>query len=77
MDILQETSLKLLADPHKLKCIKKYYGEDKLKNELERKFNYLLTNQLYQHLIETIRSELIIDSVIRDIINQVSLNHNP
>ena len=48
----------------------------KIKNELERKFNYLLTNN-YINILLKLLDQLIIDSVIRDIINQVSLNHNP
>jgi len=74
---LNEKHLKLLADPHKLKCKKIYRHEDKLKNELEYKFNYSLTNTLYQHILDTIRTELIIDSVIQDLTNQVILDHNP
>ena len=74
---LNEKHLKLLANPHKLKSKKIYRHEDKLKNELEYKFNYSLTNTLYQHILDTIRTELIIDSVIQDLINQVILDHNP
>ena len=70
-------SLKLLADPTKLREKKKVYKIDKFKNEIECKFNYRLNNIIYQHIINTIRTELIIDSVIQDIINQVSLNHSP
>ena len=70
-------SLKLLADPTKLREKKRIHKVDKFKNEIESKFNYGLNNITYQHIINTIRTELIIDSVIQDIINQVSLNHSP
>ena len=78
MNELQEKSLKLLADPYKLKDIrKKNNNQDRLKNELEYKFHYPLTNKLYQHIVQIIKQELIIDSCIQDIINQVSLDHSP
>lgn len=78
MDELHEKSLKLLADPCKLKDIrKKNNSQDRLKYELEYKFHYPLTNKLYQHLVKIIKQELIIDSCVQDLINQVSLNHNP
>ena len=72
-------SLKLLAVPHKLReqKQKKYIPMSRLKNVIEYEFNYKLTNTSYQHIMNTIRSELIIDSLINDIINQVVLNHNP
>ena len=70
-------SLKLLADPNKLREKKRIHKVDKFKNEIECKFNYRLNNIIYQHIINTIRTELIIDSVIQDIINQVSINHSP
>ena len=78
MNELQEKGLKLLADPCKLKDIrKKNNNQDRLKNELEYKFHYPLTNKLYQHIVQIIKQELIIDSCIQDIINQVSLDHSP
>ena len=55
---LNEKHLKLLADPHKLKCKKIYRHEDKSKNELEYKFNYSLTNTLYQHILDDFASSL-------------------
>tara|TARA_Y100000768_G_scaffold343106_1_gene288588 strand:+ start:857 stop:1111 length:255 start_codon:yes stop_codon:yes gene_type:complete len=74
----KEKQLKLLADPHKLK-IKKFVitTEDYFKTQMERKFGYLLNELLYQHILKIIKTELIIDSVIQDVINQVILDHNP
>jgi len=70
-------SLKLLADPRKLKGMKRNMFPDKFKREIETKFNYKLNNIIYQHILETIRTELVIDALLNDIINQVNLNHNP
>ena len=77
MDEFNLKSLKLLADPNKLREQKKYIPMNRLKNAIESEFNYKLTNTTYQYIQNTIRSELIIDSTINDIINQVVLNHNP
>lgn len=70
-------SLKLLADPRKLKGVKRNMAPDRLKHEIEVKFNHKLNNITYQHILEIIRTELIIDALLNDIINQVNLNHNP
>jgi hypothetical protein len=74
----KEKSLKLLADPFKLKDIS--YNpkkNDSFKNELEYKFNYKLSELLYESITQEIEGLIIIDSVLHDIINQVNLNHNP
>jgi len=70
-------SLKLLADPNKLRGKKVNIPSDRLKHEIEVKFNYKLNNIIYQHILETIRTELVMDALLNDIINQVTLNHNP
>ena len=70
-------SLKLLANPHKLKDHKIYTPPDKLKSAIESKFNYELSNTTYQHIITIIRIELVIDALLNDIINRVILGHNP
>ena len=71
-------SLKLLADPHKLiKHKHKPVPYERFKQSLESKFNYGVDNNLYSHLLGIIQVELSIDAVIKDIINQVVLNHNP
>ena len=74
----KEKSLKLLADPCKLKDIQynpKY--KDSFKKELDYKFNYEVTDTVYNHIVQEIKTMLLIDSVLQDIINQVSLNHSP
>ena len=71
-------SLKLLADPHKLRESKKMPMQyDRFKQSLESKFNYTIDMPLYSHLLKVIQTELIIDSVVKDIINQAILNHSP
>ena len=77
-DEFKKKQLKLLADPHKLKT-KKFVitTQDYFKTHMERKFGYLLNELLYQHISKIIKTELIIDSVIQDVINQVILDHNP
>lgn len=74
----KEKSLKLLADPCKLKDIQynpKY--SDSFKKELDYKFNYEVSDVVYNHIISDIKSILIIDSVLQDIINQVNSNQSP
>ena len=74
----KEKSLKLLADPCKLKDIQynpKY--RDSFKKELDYKFNYEVSDTVYNHIISDIKSILIIDSVLQDIINQVNSSQSP
>lgn len=74
----KEKSLKLLADPCKLKDIQynpKY--SDSFKKELDYKFNYEVNNTVYNHIVQEIKTILLIDSVLQDIINQVSLDQTP
>ena len=71
-------SLKLLADPCKLKDITYVPREvDKMKDILESKYNYKLSSIVYDKIKYDIKELLIIDSVINNIINQVSLDQNP
>ena len=78
MDELRIRSLKLLADPHKLKDPKKrLIPYDRFKHEIESRFNYTIDDRLYQRILTTIRTELIINSVVRDIIDQAILSHSP
>ena len=71
-------SLKLLADPHKLKKYKHISVQyDGFRQSLESKFNYDIDNNLYSHLLGIIQVELRIDAVIKDIINQAILSHSP
>ena len=74
----KEKSLKLLADPCKLKDIQynpKY--SDPFKKELDYKFNYEVTDTIYNYIVQEIKTILLIDSVLQDIINQVSLDQTP
>lgn len=73
-----EKSLKLLADPYKLKEIQynpKY--KDSFKRELDYKFNYEVSDTVYNYVVQQIKTTLLIDSVLQDIINQVSLDQIP
>lgn len=73
-----EKSLKLLADPYKLKDIQynpKY--TDSFKRELDYKFNYEVSDIVYNYVVQQIKTTLLIDSVLQDIINQVSLDQSP
>jgi hypothetical protein len=75
---LKERSLKLLADPHKLKEINMTFARyDNFKYQLECKFNCSIEQPLYDKLIKMIHNELIISSIVNNIINQVSLDHSP
>ena len=77
-DELKERSLKLLADPHKLKETKiSFIRYDHFKYQLECKFNCSVEQPLYDKLVAMIHKELLISSIVNDIINQVTLNHNP
>ena len=74
----KEKSLKLLADPYKIKNI--HYNpknNDTFKNELEYKFNYKVSELLYEHITQEIENLIITDSILQGIINQVNSNHNP
>jgi len=78
MDEIRIRSLKLLADPHKLKGSNKMIMRcDRFRQELDTKFNYNVTDNLYAHLLKIIQVNIIIDSIINNAINQVILNHNP
>ena len=76
-ELFKNKSLKLLVDPNKFKNTKYIHKQDMFKIQLEKKFNYQINNYTSKHLINTITTELIIDSLLKDIINQVNLNHNP
>lgn len=74
----KEKSLKLLADPCKLKDI--HYNpknNDTFKNELDYKFNYEVSELLYGRITQEIENLIIIDSILQTIINQVNSNHSP
>ena len=48
-----------------------------MKDILESKYNYKLSSIVYDKIKYDIKELLIIDSVINNIINQVSLDQNP
>jgi hypothetical protein len=73
-----QKSLKLLADPCKLKDTKYIpKNTDKLKDEIETKFKYTLSDKCYNSIIQEIEILITVDDILNDIINQVSLNQNP
>ena len=71
-DEFKKKSLKLLADPRKLKHrIIKNDTIDRLKYELNDKFNCDLTPILYQHILDTIQREIEVSSIIDNIITSI------
>uniref|UniRef100_A0A6C0CGB3 Uncharacterized protein n=1 Tax=viral metagenome TaxID=1070528 RepID=A0A6C0CGB3_9ZZZZ len=77
-DEFNQKSLKLLADPFKLKD-SKYIPKntDKLKDEIESKFKCRLSDKSYDYILQEIEILVIVDSLLNDIINQVSPDQNP
>ena len=74
----KEKSLKLLADPCKLKDIQyNPKSRDSLKKELDYKFNCEVSDNMYNYIVGEINQILIIDNIIQDIINQVSSSQSP
>ena len=77
-DEFKQKSLKLLADPCKLKDIKYIpKNTDKLKDEIETKFKCKISDKCYCSIIQEIEIIVIVDTLLNDIINQVSSNQNP
>jgi len=77
-DEFNQKSLKLLADPCKLKDIKYIpKNTDKLKDEIESKFKCKISDKCYSFIIQEIEIIVSVDSLLNDIINQVSSNQNP
>mgnify|MGYP001111707578 CR=1 FL=1 len=75
---MEEKSLRLLADPNKLKEQRKLVlGYNRFKNQLECEFNCDITDKLYQRLYKMIEREIMIHSVLSDIIDQAIQYHNP
>ena len=77
-DEFKQKSLKLLADPCKLKD-SKYVpkNSDKLKDEIESKFKCKISDKCYSSIIQEIEIIVTVYSVLNDIINQVNSNQNP
>ena len=74
----KQKSLKLLADPCKLKD-KQYIPKntDKLKGEIETKFRCKINDNTYLLIKKEIELILTVELFIEDIINQVSSDQNP
>ena len=68
---LPEKSLKLLADPCKLKNHRFSFMMDPLQRELEAKFHCSISHSQYQRLLKTIEIELLVSSILDTIINQL------
>ena len=68
----KEKSLKLLADPCKLKDIQynpKY--SDPFKKELDYKFNCEVSDTVYNHIIQEIKIIITVDDIVNDIISKI------
>ena len=71
-DEFKYKTLKLLADPRKLKEIKRsFVTYDHFKNQLESKFNCSIEQPLYDKLVAMIHKELIISSIMDTIIYKI------
>ena len=77
-DEFKQKTLKLLADPCKLKD-SKYIPKntDKLKDEIESKFKCKISDICYSSIIQEIEIIVIVNTLLNDIINLVSSNQNP
>ena len=51
--------------------------EETFKDDIEERFDYSLRNVTHAHIVKVIETELIIDSVISNIIDQVILDRSP
>jgi hypothetical protein len=71
-DEFNQKSLKLLADPCKLKD-SKYVPKntDKLKDEIESKFKSKISDICYTSILQEIEIIVIVDSVLNDIISKI------
>ena len=77
-DEFKQKSLKLLADPCKLKDINYVpKNSDKLKDEIESKFKCKISDKCYSSIIQEIEIIVNVNNLLNDIINQVSSNQNP
>ena len=73
-----DKTLKLLADPNKLKQEPKIkYTIDRFKYQLESKFNSKLNINSYNRIIQTIKDEIEIELLMNDVILRVMMNRNP
>ena len=71
-DEFNQKSLKLLADPCKLKDIKYVpKNTDKLKEEIESEFKCKVSDNSYNYILQEIEILVIVDSVLNDIISKI------
>lgn len=74
---LKLKSLKLLADPNKLKDYNKSKKTiDKLKHQLELDFKCNLSDKLYNKIKELIKIEIIVYTMLDNIINRAIEHQN-
>ena len=71
-DEFKQKTLKLLADPCKLKD-SKYIPKDtdKLKDEIESKFKCKISDKCYCSIIQEIEIIVTVDSLLNDIISKI------
>lgn len=71
-DEFKQKSLKLLADPCKLKDIKYIpKNTDKLKDEIETKFKCKISDKCYCSIIQEIEIIVTVNTVLNDIISKI------
>ena len=75
--MIEEKFMKLLADTNKLKSNNHGVRSDNFKYQIESKFNCSLSNVRYQKLLIIIETEITIQTMVDEIINQVMKYHNP
>lgn len=75
---LKEKSLKLLADPNKLKDYNRPSGKklESLQLEIESYYQYKLSKKLYNDIKDSITREILVHKVVSQIIEQVIENQN-
>ena len=77
-DEFKQKTLKLLVDPCKFRdTMKQIKKTDRFKLMIEYKFNTDITDITYKHILQTIYDELLISSIIDNIINLIETTHNP
>ena len=75
--MIEDKFMKLLADPNKLKSNNQQIRSDNFKYQIESKFNCSLSNVIYQKLLIIIETEITIQTMVNEIINQVMKYHSP
>ena len=73
---MDNKSLKLLADPNKLKNYNRPIIINKFKEELQIEFRSNISSELYEKIINSITHIIFIHNFIKDIIDQVVEHQN-